>query len=361
MKFDRSARVLLVCAALAAMTSACETPAPPEPVQIVEAPPPPPPPPPPPVALSTHVIELASSYRAVMGALGAVTANFTDGASVASAVRIGSSYEPDQLQQGAVAYAAIAALQEPNFVASVRQFAADQTTRVNLAQQILANPYAASTLPNADAAAGLAIAALDGMGAKVTVAGKAVKQSAYDVQRQAWSKAPVADAEMRLANAKTLSATPQQASLDDVAQLRQASVGTAAMSLAGDPVNAPYSDTVARGLALAALAALGHAGDENDATLTPILKTQDDTGFCLNMAKLNLYQCLAVAGPQYEDAFCLGQHALMDTGQCVIASATPRAAPMQLASRANWAPSPAPTGGAMFIPVASVANLAPQP
>ena len=61
------------------------------------------------------------------------------------------------------------------------------------------------------------------------------------------SKAPVADAEMRLANAKTLSATPQQASLDDVAQLRQASVGVAAMSLAGDPVNAPYSDTIARG------------------------------------------------------------------------------------------------------------------
>lgn len=324
----RSARMLLVCAALAALT-ACETPAPPpQPVQIVEAaPPPPPPPPPPPVALSTRVIELASSYRAVMGALGAMTPNFTDGPSVANAVRIGSSYEPDQLQQGAVAYAAIAALQEPNFVASVRQFAADQTTRVTLAQQILANPYAASTLPNADSAAGLAIAALDGMGAKVTVAGKAIKQSAYDVQRQAWSKAPVADADMRLANAKTLSATPQPASIEDVALLRQASVGAAAMSLAGDPVNAPYSDVIARGLALAALAALGNAGDENDATLTSLLKTQDDTGFCLSMAKLNLYQCLAVAKPHYEDIFCLGQHAMIDTGQCVSkAAASPNPA-----------------------------------
>jgi hypothetical protein len=154
-----------------------------------------------------------------------------------------------------------------------------------------------------------------------------VKQSAYDVQRQAWSKAPVADAEMRLANAKTLSATPQAASLEDVAQLRQASVGAAAMSLAGDPVNAPYSDTIARGLALAALAALGHAGDENDATLTSVLKTQDDSCFCLNMAKLNLYQCLAVAKPHYEDIFCLGQHAMIDTGQCVSkAAASPNPA-----------------------------------
>ena len=36
------------------------------------------------------------------------------------------------------------------------------------------------------------------------------------------------------------------------------------------------------------------------------------------MGKLNLYQCLAVAKPHYEDVFCLGQHILIDTGQCVI-------------------------------------------
>ena len=35
------------------------------------------------------------------------------------------------------------------------------------------------------------------------------------------------------------------------------------------------------------------------------------------MARLNLYQCLSVAEPNYEDAFCLGQHAMMDTAQCV--------------------------------------------
>ena len=36
---------------------------------------------------------------------------------------------------------------------------------------------------------GLAIAALDGTGAQVVVSGRAVKQSAYDVQAQTWSKA----------------------------------------------------------------------------------------------------------------------------------------------------------------------------
>jgi hypothetical protein len=36
------------------------------------------------------------------------------------------------------------------------------------------------------------------------------------------------------------------------------------------------------------------------------------------MAKLNLYQCLAVAKPHYEDVFCLGQHAMIDTGHCLM-------------------------------------------
>jgi hypothetical protein len=44
---------------------------------------------------------------------------------------------------------------------------------------------------------------------------------------------------------------------------------------------------------------------------------------CLRLAKLNLYQCLAAAGPEYEDIFCLGQHAMAETGQCVADAARP--------------------------------------
>jgi hypothetical protein len=42
---------------------------------------------------------------------------------------------------------------------------------------------------------------------------------------------------------------------------------------------------------------------------------------CASMSKLNLYQCLAVAKPHYEDVFCLGQHVMMDTGKCMIRAA----------------------------------------
>ena len=44
---------------------------------------------------------------------------------------------------------------------------------------------------------------------------------------------------------------------------------------------------------------------------------ENDGPQCLGMTKLNLYQCLSVAKPYYEDVFCLGQHVLMDTGQCI--------------------------------------------
>jgi hypothetical protein len=50
-----------------------------------------------------------------------------------------------------------------------------------------------------------------------------------------------------------------------------------------------------RAAALAALAVLGAAGDEDVAKLDIVVHDKK-SGFCMKMAKLNLYQCLAVAG-----------------------------------------------------------------
>ena len=55
-------------------------------------------------------------------------------------------------------------------------------------------------------------------------------------------------------------------------------------------------------------------------------------GQCLRLAKLNLYQCLASAGPHYEDIYCLGQHAMIDPGQCVV-DATKAPEPSAVAGR----------------------------
>ena len=85
------------------------------------------------------------------------------------------------------------------------------------------------------------------------------------------------------------------------------------------PVSPPYTPLVIRSLAVAALAALGQAGDANLEQVNGLM-TEPNAGACLNLSKLNLYQCLAVSKPHYEDVFCLGEHVMMDTGRCLMKS-----------------------------------------
>ncbi len=309
--FSRTRAVLTTTAvALAALVAACSAPAPP-PAPVVQAPPPPPP-----ITLSASVIERASAFRGYMARAGAVSPAFQNGEQIQASLKVGASYESKSFMNGAVAYAAVLALQDPTFVASVREVAANPTSRQEMINNIFSNPSYAAVFKGSDSAAGLIIDQIGGDGLKVYMAGKAVKQAAYDVQKASWSKSAVVDRDGRLASAKTLSATPALAESADVAVLQNASTGGQSLGFTPRVATAPYQPVVIRGLAVAALAALGAAGD-NNLTSIDALSVDPATNSCLNMAKLNLYQCLAVAKPHYEDIFCLGQHILIDTGACI--------------------------------------------
>jgi hypothetical protein len=286
-----------------------------------EAPPPPPPapvspPPPPPTALSTSVVQAAAAYEGYVRQASALTANFTDADSVQSEMKASAAYEPRQLSRGMVAYAAVLALQDPSFVAGVKQYSKDPTQRAEIINRIFADPAYAGQMPGADSAAGLIIARLTSDGEAIHKAGAAIKQSAYDIQHQKWSLTIVQDREGRLAAAKQLSNAVMAPSTEDSAHLMQAALTGQGLSVTPSAVHPPYTETVIRGLAIAALAVLGAAGDNNATQITALLEEQVGP-FCLNMSKLNLYQCLAVSKPHYEDVFCMGQHSLMDTGRCV--------------------------------------------
>ena len=292
-----------------------------------KAPPPPPPvaapPAPPPVALSDHVVQAASAYRAYMRRAAALSPGFTSGAAIETSLDSGAHSDPQQLAQGAVAYAALLALQDPAFVAGVRVYAVDPATRAEVARRLEANPDYAAQLPGAATAAALIISTMNADGARVAGNGFLVKQSAYDVQHSKWSLAAVPERDARLARAKADATETMSADPAEVAELKMAVPGVDASGAshlqpvtALQPATPPYAPTVARGLAVAAVAALGLAGDDNNASVQSMLSDPSE-GECLNMAKLNLYQCLAVAKPYYEDVFCLGQHVLIDTGQCV--------------------------------------------
>ncbi|MBI1684593.1 hypothetical protein [Caulobacter hibisci] len=326
-------RAALTAVAIAAATvlASCSTPPPPPPPPVVQAPPAPPP-----ITLSNKVVERASAFRGYMQRTGAITPDFQNGDQIQASLKVAVGYEQKHFLSGAMSYGAVLALQDPTFVASVRAFAADPAQRQQVINQLIADPAYAVGFKGSDTAAARIIDTLGADGLKVYDAGKKVKQAAYDVQRATWSKASVTDRDGRLAYAKTASSTPALADTADVAQLQQASLATvnappappapdagsidaalAAASAGPRSAPPPYRPLVIRSLAVAALAALGAAGDDNLPTIDAIM-AEPSAGSCLNMAKLNLYQCLAVSKPHYEDIFCLGQHIMIDTGACVI-------------------------------------------
>ncbi|MDB5424871.1 MAG: hypothetical protein JWQ29_2287 [Phenylobacterium sp.] len=307
----RRAAVLTVLALTAALAG-CAEPAPP---MIA-----PPPPPPPAVSLSPRVIEQASAYRAYIARTAVITPAFVDGDSVAQSLKTGMAYEPGQLLRGAIAYGAVVALQDPAFVAGVRKYAGDAEQRRTVAYEIMKDPAYAVGFSGSASAAGLVMTALGDDGKRLLDLGRSVKQAAYDVQHSPWSKAEVPGREGRLALAKQLSATPLMGETAETARLQLAVTGSTPMGLSAPAASPPYTPLVIRSLAVAALAALGYADETSIAQVTPILADPRASN-CLNMSKLNLYQCLAVSKPHYEDVFCLGQHVLMDTGSCLMQGA----------------------------------------
>ena len=69
---------------------------------------------------------------------------------------------------------------------------------------------------------------------------------------------------------------------------------------------------------IATLAAFRVMGSEaaTPAQMSSAMSERETRG-CMNMANLNLQQCVAAANQQYEVPFCIGEHALADVGKCI--------------------------------------------
>ncbi len=263
----------------------------------------------------------AAAFESFMRHARGIDPAFSSPADVAQALQTGARHEPRELEAGMIAFAALAALQEPRFVAAVRA----EARPGELARRLAADPQAALALPGAEAAGARASGALYAQGSGLTGDGEKVKHAAYSVQHQAWSTAKVPDAAGRLSRVKRLSTESYRPAGEDAAQLQLALAQNTHRPGGATPV-------VARGVALAALSVLGEQRQGQG------LMSEPAAGSCLHMAKLNLYQCLASAGPHYEDIFCLGQHAMIDPGQCVV-EATKAPGPRQVAvTRASYRP-----------------------
>jgi hypothetical protein len=298
-------------------------------------------PPPASDVLPHDALEAASAYATFIHRASAIPAHFADSAAIVQALNTSEGYEPGQLQQGLVAYAALVAIDDPRFAEGVRAAAPDPDSRERLVQALMANPALAQQLPGSADAAQLIGLVLRSQAQGLAARGDAIRQASYDIQLQApWSTRMTPDPEQRLQSAKLISATRVAAAADDIAQMMAETRADQAPVTTGEGRSAGLSQAVARSLALAAIAIAG-TPDEAQAASQAML-SEAGAGQCLHMAKLNLYQCLAVAGPHYEDMFCMGRHAMMETAQCVSDAAGPAPAPMPASyAQTAYAPTPA--------------------
>lgn len=331
----------LAAAAAAALLASCETPP--------EAPPPPPPvvAPPPPIALNQSVAESAAVYVGFIREVSSIRAGFPDAQSIQTAMQRGAAYQSGQISRGLIAYASILALQSPEFVAGLRGYAADPAVRQQVIYSILTDPNYAASLPGADAAAGLISTTIGRDAAVLTAIADAVEGDAYTIQerndpRRRWATVPIADREARLERAKTLSAMQMLPSPEESARLFAAAHSGSGLGVTGAAATPPFTPVVARALAIAALAALGSAGEDQRSN-TDILINDAGNQFCFDLSKLNLFQCLAASRPSYEDMFCIGRHIVRDLATCAGSAVGP--APVQsvaVAPPPNITPGPSP-------------------
>jgi hypothetical protein len=321
MNIPRSARTWVLIGTAAAIAvlaappvlTALARPKPP----IIQAPPPPPPPPGP-VALPSHTLADAAAFQAWLERQDALSPAFVDGPSVARALKDVSAQSSSALVRDAVAYGAVAALQDQDWVAEIRKAGDTPENRQLMVGYLMADARYALIFKGADRAAGLAQQAIGAPALKLFDQGKAVRQASYDIQHQDWSKAEVADRPGRLTMVEQQGKGPLPDAADHVAALQAAATGGAALPIKADPLAAPYPPLVAESLQLAAIAALGEASDDMYDRLAALAGDERGAEQCLHEAKLNLYQCLAVAKPHYEDVYCMGQHAMSDTGACLV-------------------------------------------
>lgn len=307
---------------------------------------------PPPIALNQSVAEAAAVYVAFTRDMAALEGGFTDPAQIQAALRRGSAYDPGQISRGLVAYGSILALQSPEFVAGVRSVAGDRATRERLVADIVADPRRASTLPGAEAAAGLVMSTLAADINALSRAANSIENDAYAIQarydpRRAWAISEVRDREGRLEAAKASSARTILPPAEETSRLFAAAhSGGGALPVSGGLRKPPYPPAVENALALAALAALGVAG-ENARANTDALQFDRVSHGCLDMSKLNLFQCLAASRPNYEDMFCLGRHVVRDLATCSRGAAMP--APIVTVSDVSPAEPPPRTAEPIII------------
>ena len=245
--------------------------------------------------------------------------------------RLGS-HDAASLARGWMAYAALVAADTPEFVDGLRS-RLRKSKREKVLTALSTEPRYASSIPGAQAAMQSVLASASRDSARIASLGEKFRQRAYDLQKSDWATRPAAGQQERIAQARAQAKARQaQAAPLNVAASRGvispllASAGhswsaawaeaeldaPAAYAMSG-PRAQPMMDQI---LSLAVRYSLG-ATEGQYSEIAAALTKNDRGKQCFNWARLHLDQCIAATRAPYEEAYCIGRHALDDVSECV--------------------------------------------
>lgn len=245
-----------------------------------------------------------------------------------------SAHDTDALSAGWVAYAALVAADQPGFADAIEEELKKKPNKRKgemggidgLMSAVAQDPSYLRNLPGAKEAVGAILAMTVQDGARITELGEAFKSQAYAMQKTSWGKQKISPSQTRLDEAATYGRARAKPTAPILA--RAVDNGVIAPSLAsaqgewasdwgagadkGRMTEKNAEVVIDRILILAAR----YSTDTLNPKIVEVYAQNTKSQRCLSMAKLTLDQCIAATRAPYEEAFCLGEHALIDVATC---------------------------------------------
>jgi len=287
----------------------------------------------------------AANYATYQSAVSDVkAAPFRSGDDIVGTLTDLGGHSPEQLSSGWIAYSALVASEDPRFRSAVRDiegFYGEDDLLLGLRNDM----RYARTLEGGNSAVSAALTAIEADARRLKGAGASVKEQAYTLQAAGWAKARLRNSEGLISKLESGARSGKPASAGMVRALSAPNLERA-LSSAGRAGAASIWDNVTEATSAIRVPTIpaGYSGRTTrirrgqepvadriatlaayrilDAEAAPASQVRSamserNSKACLNMAQLNLQQCVAAAHKQYEVPFCIGEHALTDIGVCI--------------------------------------------
>ncbi len=283
----------------------------------------------------TSLERAAADYVRFREDVAAIEAMPFDNANVTrEAHRRFAAHEPAGIAGGWVAYAALVAADTPEFAEALKKEMDKKGNRRKgklggkdgLISNLAQNPSFARGLPGADKAVEAVLAMTAKDGARITALGEAFKEQAYAMQKTKWGKQRIASSQKRLNEAASYHKGRGAPAAPEFAHAADDGVIAPVLASAKGEWAADWGATAPAGRMTEANAEvimdriLNLAARYSTNTLNPkivnVYAKNNKSQRCLEMSKLTLDQCIAATRTPYEEAFCLGEHALNDIASC---------------------------------------------